>query len=89
MLNETLHPEAEDLTRLLFRSANALEHGDDELAVYDALASWVGTYRSDEAKADLYARIIESLDVTLGETYCTSQVSKALWQNMRAYPNGG
>lgn len=82
MLNETLHPEAEELTNLLF----ALGDQPEEDRAYYVLDNMVG--RSDEAKADLYARIAEAPLAKAGRVNATQLVSRALWQNHKLYPRG-
>lgn len=84
MLNETMHPEAEELTKLLF----ALGDQPEEERAYHVLENYVGGYRGDEAKADLYARIAELPLAKAGRVNGTQLVSRALWQNQQAYPRG-
>lgn len=92
-MNETLHPEAQDLTDLIMQQAGQ----DPEDRCYSAITSMVGGvrvngvtygYRGDEAAADLYARLAEAEVYKLGKPQATSAVSRCLWQNKQAYPNG-
>ena len=82
-INETIHPEAEELTRLLFDLGDIPE--DDR--PYYVLENMVSG-RGDEAKADLYARIAEMPLAAAGRVNATQMVSRALWQNHKAYPHG-
>jgi hypothetical protein len=91
-LNETLHPEAEDLTKLLFTAAGQ----DEEERCYDVINALVmGTHirgklvgRTTEAGADLYSRIVESDYVKYGKAGAVSRISRCLWASQRAYPHG-
>jgi hypothetical protein len=83
MLNETMHPEAEELTNLLF----ALGDQPEEERAYDVLENYVSA-RSDEAKADLYALIAEAPLAKAGRVDATQLVSRALWLNHKHYPRG-
>lgn len=92
-MNETLHPEAEDLTGLIFQQAGQ----DPEDRCYDAISTIVGGaringvvygYRGDEAAADLYSRVAEAGLKEAGKVASVAIVSRCLWENQRAYPNG-
>jgi hypothetical protein len=83
MLNETMHPEAEELSNLLF----AIGAQPEEDRAYHVLENR-NEHMSDEAKADLYARIAEAPLAAVGKVRAVSIVSKCLWQNARAFPNG-
>lgn len=83
MLNETLHPEAKELTNLLF----LLGDKPEELRAYEVLEN-ATEHLCDDARADLYARIAESKIGEIGRVRAVSVVSKCLWQNVRAYPRG-
>lgn len=82
-LNETLHPQAEELTALLF----ALSAQPQEDRTYEVLENWSKPL-SDNAKADLYARLEESEYGKAGKVDAVTIVSKALWQNQKVYPRG-
>lgn len=84
MINETLHPEAEELTNLIFNLGNVPE----EDRPYEVLENYAGGHRSDEAKADLYALIAEQPLAEAGRVRATSMVSRALWINHQRYPRG-
>lgn len=78
-----MHPEAEELTNLLF----ALGDQPEEERAYYVLEN-LQSHRSDEAKADLYARIAEAPLAAMGKVRSATLVSRALWQNQREYPRG-
>lgn len=90
--NETLHPEAEELTALLFKVAGQ----DPEERAYDVVDGLVmGRYiegtlvgRSTEAGGDLYALIVESGWADTDKVGAVSIISRCLWQNQKHYPRG-
>ncbi len=83
MLNATLHPDAEDLTAMLFNIANVPE----EERVYVALENYSG-HLCEEVKADLYALLAEQPLAELGRKDSVQKVSRCLWVNQQHYPRG-
>lgn len=83
MINETLHPEAEDLTNLIFNIAPQSE----EVRCYDALENF-SSHRGEDSKADLYSLIAEQPLAERGRANSVQLVSKCLWINEQRYPRG-
>lgn len=83
MLNETLHPEAEDLTTLIFNTSVL----DEDDRCYTALENF-SSHRSEESKSDLYSLIAEQPLAERGRKGSVQLVSKCLWLNEQRYPRG-
>lgn len=90
--NETLHPEAQDLTTLIFDEQSKC-HEDRTYRAIEALVAGVTIEgrlmgRSEDAAADLYARLAEQPLAKAGRVGAVPLVSRSLWQNAKHYPRG-